>query len=189
MSKAPVYARNLAANWGGHADGRRAEGQRLRILVTMVSGGMLWQARSLLERLGNGHDYVLVTAPDDRRTVQSHFPDVSLNLVPFPSSSGLRSLRDKLLAPVASLWRSGLLVRRFRPDVVLCVSTCLALPLFFWGRLWGARTVYVESATRVTKLSRTGWLVLRLRLASRFYVQWPALARIHTGALFRGSVL
>ena len=101
--KAAGKADRLGAEVRTHWARRDAQGRKLRILVTMVSGGMLWQARSLLERLGNGEDYVLVTAPEDRRTVQSHFPDASLNLVPFPSSSGLLSLRDKLLAPLASL--------------------------------------------------------------------------------------
>ncbi len=182
MSKARIYARNLAAQ-------SAKTPRKLRILTTMVSGGMLWQARSVTDRLGDDHEYLLVTAPDDFSGIRFHFPDRKIHVVPFPSSTALVRWYQKLSAPVTSLWHCARLVFRLRPDVVFCVGTCLAIPLFFWGRLIGAKTVFVESITRVTRMSMTGRLVLFFRLSDRFYVQWPQLGRAYRRTLYRGNVL
>lgn len=163
--------------------------RQLRILVTVVSGGMLWQSQSLMDRLGGGFRYSWVTALDDYRTIQGRFPDRNVEVMPFPSSTGLVTARQKLLAPVFSLWRAAGLVYRLRPDAIVSLGTCLAIPLFFWGRLCGAKTVFIESITRVTQLSMTGRIVLGLRLADRFYVQWPDLAGKYRRTVYRGSVL
>ena len=162
---------------------------QLRVLVTVVSGGMLWQSQSLMDKLGDDFEYSWVTAVDDYRTVRGRFPDRNVEVMPFPSSTGLVTARQKLLAPIFSLWRAARLVFRLRPDAIVSLGTCLAIPLFVWGRLSGARTVFIESVTRVTQLSRTGRIILALRLADRFYVQWPDLADKHRRTVYRGNVL
>lgn len=174
---------------GSVAPSRGAERRQLHILTTVVSGGFLWQARAIMSQLGPNYKYSLVTAPEDYRDVRACFPGRAIHVVPFPSSSALLNVRHRLRDMVASFAGCALLILRLRPDVILCVATCLAIPLFFFGRLAGSRTIFVESITRVTRLSRTGWIVLRFGLADRFYVQWPNLANICNKALYRGNVL
>jgi len=162
---------------------------KLRIMIPLMSGGMLWQARSIVERLGPGYEYLFVTAPEDMPAVQHHMPNRELHVVPLPSSSGLMTVGQKVTAVPRSFWHAARQIQRLRPHVILCVGTCLAIPLFLMGRLAGAKTIFVESLTRVTELSRTGWMVARLRLADRMYVQWPALAKGHPGVRYQGNVL
>jgi len=81
------------------------------------------------------------------------------------------------------------LIRRLRPDAVLALGTAVAVPLFAAARLLRVRCVFVETLTRVRRLSRTGQLIYRLRLADRFYVQWPKLAELCPNSRFAGSVL
>ena len=51
----------------------------------------------------------------------------------------------------------------------------------------GIRLVYVESVTRTESLSLSGRLVYPL--ASRFFVQWPAVAERHRRAEYAGGIL
>ena len=81
------------------------------------------------------------------------------------------------------------LVRRLRPDVILTLGTAASVPLLLAGRAVGARSVFVESLTRVERLSLTGWLLYRLRLPQRFYVQWASLAQRYPRAVYAGMVL
>lgn len=81
------------------------------------------------------------------------------------------------------------LVRRLRPNAVLALGTASSVPLFAAGRLFGARCVFVESLTRVERLSLTGRIVYRLRLADRVYVQWPHLAARLPRAAYAGAVV
>lgn len=90
---------------------------------------------------------------------------------------------------ILSLFEALRLVRKLRPVGVLAVGTSMAAPLFLAGRLFGCRCVFVESLTRVRRPSMTGRLLQSLRLADRFYVQWPHLIDRSPNAVFAGAVL
>ncbi len=81
------------------------------------------------------------------------------------------------------------IVRRLRPHAILALGTSMALPLFAVGKAFGARRVFVESLTRVRRLSLTGRLLYRLGFADDLYVQWPSLQQEYPKARFAGAVL
>jgi hypothetical protein len=51
------------------------------------------------------------------------------------------------------------------------------------------RTVFIESVTRVRKPTLTGRIISGLRLADRFFVQWPHLARMYRRAEYTGRLV
>lgn len=68
-----------------------------------------------------------------------------------------------------------------RPDVVLtngpgtCLPIVVATKALWLLGLCRGRVVYVESIARVYRLSLTGKIFYKLRLADAFFVQWPEL--------------
>jgi UDP-N-acetylglucosamine:LPS N-acetylglucosamine transferase len=66
------------------------------------------------------------------------------------------------------LWRD-------RINLVFTVGCSHAVPLLIAAKLFGCRAVFLESITRSDRLSATGSLVYKLRLADMFIVQWPDL--------------
>ncbi|KAH0901521.1 hypothetical protein HID58_041024 [Brassica napus] len=91
--------------------------------------------------------------------------------------SYVTSVWTTILATVHALW----LMIRIRPQVILCngPGTCIPLCVIaFLFKVVGIRwssIFYVESVARVKKLSLSGLLLYRLRLADQFFVQWPQL--------------
>lgn len=88
-----------------------------------------------------------------------------------------------LLRNFGVAWRT---VRHFDPDVILSTGAALAIPFFVVGRIHRKRLVYVESFTRVNRLSLSGRIVYPL--ADAFFVQWhttPSPRR----ALYAGSLV
>ncbi len=83
-------------------------------------------------------------------------------------------------------WAVGVL-RRERPDVVLSTGTENAIPFFFWGKLMGMKTMYIESWCRVEDLSITGKIVYPW--VDEFWVQWPQLLKLYPRAKFMGTVI
>ncbi|MBW6506888.1 MAG: UDP-N-acetylglucosamine--LPS N-acetylglucosamine transferase [Rhodobacteraceae bacterium] len=87
---------------------------------------------------------------------------------------------------LAGALETGRLVWRLRPDVVISTGAAPGLLCLFWGRIIGARTIWVDSIANAERLSLSG------RLASQFatltLTQWESLA---DGARvqFAGSVL
>ena len=79
------------------------------------------------------------------------------------------------------------LVRRLQPRVIVTTGAGLAVPFAWVGRLYGAKTVYIESLTRIERPSLSYRLVRPI--LDRVYVQWPELASTMPGARYAGSVL
>ena len=101
----------------------------------------------------------------------------------FVIPDGNRSQRLRLLWCGVHI---ALLLLRLRPDVVVSTG---AAPGFFavrLGRLFGARTVWVDSVANADELSMSGQMAGRY--ADLWLTQWQHLAR-PDGPLFRGSVL
>jgi UDP-N-acetylglucosamine:LPS N-acetylglucosamine transferase len=87
----------------------------------------------------------------------------------------------------ATFWALRIL-RCERPDVIVSLGAEIALPFFYWGKLLGIKTIFVESWCRVEDLSKTGRLVYPL--ADAFFVQWPQLLSICGGkAQYHGAVI
>ncbi len=82
--------------------------------------------------------------------------------------------------------RMAWLVGRLRPDVVVTTGAAPGYFALLFGKLLGARTIWIDSMANVDRLSLSGrkarrWADLRL-------TQWPALARTE-GPHYEGAVL
>lgn len=97
-----------------------------------------------------------------------------------------------------TLWafaHSVVQVLRIQPDVILCNGPGTCLPICVAGfllKLVGWRwvvVVYVESIARVKKLSLTGLLLYKLRLADQFFVQWKDLKTKYPQANYVGRLM
>ncbi|RID78083.1 hypothetical protein BRARA_A00937 [Brassica rapa] len=106
--------------------------------------------------------------------------------------SYVTSVWTTILATVHALW----LMIRIRPQVILCngPGTCIPLcviaflfkvyPLLKWSSIF-----YVESVARVQKLSLSGLLLYKLRIADQFFVQWPQLQKNYPRAHYVGCLM
>lgn len=74
----------------------------------------------------------------------------------------------------------------YRPDVIISTGALLGFSAVFWGRLFGMKTIWVDSIANAGELSSAG------RNAKRFskvwLTQWPHLAK-KGGPSFKGKVL
>jgi UDP-N-acetylglucosamine:LPS N-acetylglucosamine transferase len=150
----------------------------MRALLVCSPGGHLQQMLAL-EPAWRGYERAWVTLPGaDSGSLLADEAEVTI--AHSPTNRSIKNLlRNTLLA-----WR---LLRRRRPDVILSTGAGLAVPFFLIGRLLGIRLVYVESVTRTESLSLSGRLVYPL--ASRFFVQWPAVAERFGRAEYAGGIL
>jgi UDP-N-acetylglucosamine:LPS N-acetylglucosamine transferase len=78
------------------------------------------------------------------------------------------------------------ILRKSRPDLLLSTGASLALPFILASKLFGIKTVFIESISRSTGLSLTGKLVYNL--VDEFYVQWPECVERYPKAQYRGVV-
>jgi len=80
------------------------------------------------------------------------------------------------------------ILRQSQVQSVMVVGAAYAVPMLLAARLRGRKAVFVESITRVDKLSVTGLIVYHSRLASLFVIQWPDLQQRYRRSRL-GSIL
>ncbi|XP_068651107.1 UDP-N-acetylglucosamine transferase subunit ALG14-like [Aristolochia californica] len=105
--------------------------------------------------------------------------------------SYLTSVGTTLIAMAHAMW----LTFKVRPQVVLCNGPGTCIPLCaaaFLLKVIGIRwssIFYVESIARVRKLSLSGLLLYKSRLADQFFVQWPQLQWKYPRAQYVGRLM
>lgn len=92
---------------------------------------------------------------------------------------------DRWVLVVLALRLLWLLLRR-RPDIVLTTGAAPGLLAIAAGRLFGARTVWIDSIANVEEMSLSG--LQARRVSSLWLTQWEHLARTD-GPRFEGAVL
>ena len=89
----------------------------------------------------------------------------------------------KLIRSALEMWWR---VAKAHPDVVISTGAAPGLFGIIFGRLVGARTIWVESIANAEELSLSGRIALRF--AHIVLTQWPHLARAG-GPQHQGSIL
>ncbi|KAL8231946.1 hypothetical protein R6Q57_001724 [Mikania cordata] len=101
------------------------------------------------------------------------------------------SVWTTLLALCHALW----LMVKIRPQVILCngPGTCIPIcAIAFIFKVLGIRwsyIFYVESIARVKRLSLSGLLLYKLRMADQLFVQWPQLQKQYPRARYVGRLM
>ncbi|HEM6112627.1 TPA: UDP-N-acetylglucosamine--LPS N-acetylglucosamine transferase [Streptococcus suis] len=78
------------------------------------------------------------------------------------------------------------ILREERPDVIISSGAAVAVPFFYIGKLFGAKTIYIEVFDRVDKSTLTGKLVYPV--TDIFIVQWEEMKKVYPKAINLGSI-
>lgn len=163
--------------------------KRPLILLSVQGGGFFWQSRSVAKSLAGEFDLQYVSPDNLQPSAQNGLPVAPWHRVPHLTTLADQALWRQAWNILVALRKTLSVVRAVNPDAIVCVATSLAVPLLFWGKIFGKKTVFVESITRVSTPSTTGRILSRLRLCDRFYVQWPEAEALYPDAICRGTVL
>jgi UDP-N-acetylglucosamine:LPS N-acetylglucosamine transferase len=151
---------------------------RRRVLVTVAGGGFGNQTLRLIALLGTRYEYEYVVIRGLSHDVRSKL-DRSARAweLTVPGVIGDGRLK-KMIRMLRCFVEACAIVARSRPDAVICLGTSMSVPLCFWGRVFRAKVIYIDSISRPYKMSYTGELIRRLRFSHRVYVQWPEVAQL-----------
>ena len=97
----------------------------------------------------------------------------------FPTNRNVKNLiRNTILA-----WK---VLRKEKPDLIVSSGAAVAVPFFYLGKLFGAKTIYIEVFDRIDKPTLTGKLVYPV--TDRFFVQWEEMKQVYPKAINLGSI-
>ena len=135
----------------------------MKICLVCSHGGHLTEMEMLYPAI-TGYENFLITYRSQRTEETNHGQRKYLL-----NHGGMNALRAAKL-----LFQAMEILLRERPDVVLSTGAEIAIPFLWFGKLMGAKTVYIESWCRVHTKSLTGLLVYPV--VDLFLIQWPSLA-------------
>lgn len=73
-----------------------------------------------------------------------------------------------------------------KPDVIISSGAAVAVPFFYLGKLFGAKTVYIEVFDRIDKPTLTGKMVYPV--TDKFIVQWEDMKKVYPKGINLGSI-
>lgn len=137
----------------------------MKVALVCTQGGHLTETLQVLDAF-DGCDFFFVT----------HFSPRDEELQAIAPAYFCPNIGQRPLVLLHTfVWGLRLLLRE-RPQVIFSTGSEIALPFFFWGRVLGIKTIFLESWCRVESLSRTGKLAYPL--VDEFWVQWPQLLEV-----------
>lgn len=145
-------------------------------ILAIASGGGHWQQMMLLRPAFEGAEVFFVTTLPG---LPEQFGALPAAIVPDANrNERVATLRCAL----ALLWR----IVRFRPHAVISTGALPGVLALALGRLFGARTIWVDSVANAEEMSLSGRLARRF--AHLWLSQWAHVAEAE-GAEFAGAVL
>jgi len=131
--------------------------------------------------------------------LESFSADVEITWVTFELPDAVSSLDGRCVVwahhpttrNAKNLVRNGFLairtIRSSRPSLIVSSGAAIAVPFFWIGKLFGARTIYVEVVDRIDTRTLTARLVSPV--TDVFLAQDPAQLRLFPGSMMIGPVL
>ena len=77
--------------------------------------------------------------------------------------------------------------KKWNPTVIVTTGSYIAVPLFLYGKLHGAKTIFIESNAKVYNKTMTGILVEHF--SDKIYVQWPEMLNLYSKAEYYGTII
>lgn len=78
------------------------------------------------------------------------------------------------------------ILRKERPDIIVSSGAAVVVPFFYLGKIFGAKTVYIEVFDRIDAPTMTGKLVYPV--TDRFIVQWEEMKKVYPKAINLGGI-
>ncbi len=144
-------------------------------MVATSYGGHWVQMRRILPAFDGEDVFYVGTTPE---------PDSDMAGARYYGLPDVTRRNPHVMLPV--IWRLVQVVRRERPDVIVTTGAAPGLLALAVGKLFGCRTIWIDSIANARKLSLSGWLARPV--ADAWLVQWEHLAR-PGGPHYWGAVL
>ncbi len=88
----------------------------------------------------------------------------------YPTNRNIKNLiRNTIVA-----WK---VLRKEKPDLIISSGAAVAVPFFYLGKLFGAKTIYIEVFDRIDASTVTGKLVYPI--ADKFIVEWEEMLNVY----------
>jgi UDP-N-acetylglucosamine:LPS N-acetylglucosamine transferase len=149
----------------------------MKKILAVASAGGHWTEMMHLKEVFDGHDVAFVC------TMEMYRSEVAPNR--FYAIPGVSRLYKHSIAVLIA--KLLFILIKEKPEVVITTGSAPGLLAIFFSKMFGARTVWIDSIASVEQLSLSGRMAKNF--ADLWLTQWPHLADAVDGPTYIGSVL
>jgi UDP-N-acetylglucosamine:LPS N-acetylglucosamine transferase len=89
----------------------------------------------------------------------------------------IKNIGTNIFLMIYAFFQIFIIFAKEKPDVVISTGSEIAIPAFIIAKLFGIKTIFIESWCRIKTRSGTGKIVYYL--SDLFLVQWPQLLELY----------
>lgn len=150
--------------------------KELKICLVGSSGGHLTHLY-MLKPFWKNKDRFWVTF--DKEDAKSLLKNEKMYPCYYPTNRNVKNLIKNTFLAIKVL-------RKEKPTLIISSGAAVAVPFFYLGKLFGAKTIYIEVFDRIDKPTLTGKLVYPV--TDKFIVQWEEMKQVYKKAENFGSI-
>ena len=155
----------------------------MKLLVVLGEGGHTKEMLELVDSLGPRYRYVYLLVKGDELSQHRIRLPGAVYRVQRPRYKVHNVIMDSAKTVVCAAQALWVLMRE-RPRAVVTCGPGVAVPVCLLAKLLGIAVVFIETGSRVRRLSTTGRTLYRF--ADLFLVQWSELLASHPKAIYAG---
>jgi UDP-N-acetylglucosamine:LPS N-acetylglucosamine transferase len=148
----------------------------VKVCLVGSSGGHLTHLY-MLKDFWKNEDRFWVTFP--KEDAKSLLAEEKVYACHYPTNRNLKNLIKNTFLAFRVLFKE-------KPDLIISSGAAVAVPFFYLGKLFGAKTIYIEVFDRMDKPTVTGRLVYPV--TDKFIVQWEEMKKVYPKAINLGSI-
>ena len=148
----------------------------MKICLVGSSGGHLSHLHLLKEIWGNEERFWVTFDKPDARSIlkgEKFYPCY------FPTNRNVKNLIKNTFLAIKIL-------KKERPDIIISSGAAVAVPFFYLGKIFKAKTIYIEVFDRIDAPTLTGKLVYPV--TDKFIVQWEEMKNVYPKAINIGGI-
>ncbi len=150
--------------------------EEIKICLVGSSGGHLTHLYQLKKFWENKNRFWVTFDKEDARSILEN--EKVYNCY-YPTNRNLKNL-------IKNTFVAFKVLRKEKPDIIISSGAAIAVPFFYVGKIFGAKTVYIEVFDRIDKPTLTGKLVYPV--TDKFIVQWEEMKKVYKKAENFGSI-
>lgn len=152
------------------------DNSKLKICLVGSSGGHLTHLYMLKPLWKNWERFWVTFDKEDAKNLLENE-----HLIPcyYPTNRSIKAL----IINTRLAWKT---LKKEKPDLIISTGAAVAVPFFYLGKLFGAKTIYIEVFDRINKPTITGMMVYPV--TDKFIVEWEDMKRVYPKAINLGSI-
>lgn len=150
--------------------------ENLKICLVGSSGGHLTHLY-MLKPFWKNKERFWVTF--DKEDAQSLLEKEKMYSCYYPTNRNIKNL-------IKNIFLAFKIIKKEKPNIIISSGAAVAVPFFYIGKLYGAKTIYIEVFDRIDSSTVTGRLVYPI--ADKFIVQWEEMKKVYPKAINLGSI-